>query len=183
MDNGCCRSCVYSGIAIVIIMPILEIRKFKDKILKKKARKIRKIDDKIKNLADDMAQTMRTYQGIGLAGPQVGVLKRIIVIEADFQNRGVLALINPKIIRKSKEKKTDKEGCLSFPDIYLDIKRSKKIKVKAQNIKGEKVIVDAEGLIARAIQHEIDHLNGIVFYQRLGLIKSILFKRKYLKKI
>lgn len=162
-------------------MAVLEVKKFKDKILAKKARKVRKIDEKIKELARDMAETMRTYQGIGLAAPQVGVLKRIIVIDADFQNQGILALINPKIIKKSREKKIDKEGCLSFPDIYLDIKRSKKIKAKAMNIKGEKILVEAEGILARALQHEIDHLNGIVFYKRLGPIKRMLFKRRHLK--
>jgi len=159
-------------------MALLQVRKFGDKILKKKAKKIRKIDDKIIKLAYDMAETMKLGRGIGLAAGQVGVLKRIIVVEADFQNQRVLALINPKITRKSKEKATDKEGCLSFPGIYLDIKRSKKIKVKAKNIKGEKIIIDAEGILARALQHEIDHLNGVLFYKRLGPIKRIAFKMK-----
>lgn len=159
-------------------MALLQVRKFGDKILKKKAKKIKKIDDKIIKLAYDMAETMKLGRGIGLAAGQVGALKRIIVVEADFQNQRVLALINPKITRKSKEKATDKEGCLSFPGIYLDIKRSKKIKVKAKNIKGEKIIIDAEGILARALQHEIDHLNGVLFYKRLGPIKRIAFKMK-----
>jgi len=90
-----------------------------------------------------------------------------------------LALINPKIIKKSKEKIVDKEGCLSFPGIYLDIKRSNKIKVRAKNISGEKIEVEAEGILARAIQHEVDHLNGIVFYKRLNPIKRIIFQFKH----
>jgi peptide deformylase len=135
-------------------MALLMIKKYGEKILKKKAKKIKKIDDKIIKLAHDMAETMRLGQGIGLAGNQVGVLKRIIVLEADFKDRKVLALINPKIIKKSKAKYIDKEGCLSFPGIYLDIRRSKKVKVKAKNIKGEKVIIEADGLLARALQHE-----------------------------
>lgn len=160
-------------------MALLIIRKFKDKILKKRAKKIRKIDDKIIKLAHDMAETMRLGQGIGLAANQVGVLKRIIIVEADFQDQRFLVLINPKIIRKSRDKAIDKEGCLSFPGIYLDIKRSKKIKVKAKNIKGEKIIIDADGILARALQHEIDHLNGILFYKRLKTIKRIAFKMKH----
>jgi peptide deformylase len=160
-------------------MGLLVIRKFGDKVLKKKAKKIKKIDDQIIKLAHDMAETMRLGQGVGLAANQVGALKRIIVIEADFENRRVLALINPKIVRKSREKNIDKEGCLSFPDVYLNIKRSNKVKVKAKNIKGEKVSIEADGLLARALQHEIDHLNGVLFYQRLSPIKRISFKIKH----
>ena len=160
-------------------MPILEIRKFNDRILKRRARKIGRINDKTIALARDMAETMKTSQGLGLAAPQVGILKRLVVIEANFQDRRSLALINPKIIKKSKEKIVDKEGCLSFPGIYLDIKRSDKIKVRAKNISGEKIEVEAEGILARAIQHEVDHLNGIVFYKRLNPIKRIIFQFKH----
>lgn len=160
-------------------MALLQIRKYGDKILKKKTKKVKKINEEIVKLAHDMAETMRLGQGIGLAANQVGILKRIIVIEADFQNQQVLALINPKIVKRSREKSIDKEGCLSFPDICLDIKRSKKVKVKAKNIKGEKVAIEADGLLARALQHEIDHLNGILFYQRLSPIKRISFKIKH----
>lgn len=160
-------------------MGLLQIRKYGDKILKKKAKKITKIDENTVRLAHDMAETMRLGQGIGLAANQVGVLKRIIVIEADFENGQVLALINPKIAKKSRDKSIDKEGCLSFPDIFLDIKRSNRVKVKAKNVKGEKVIIDADGLLARALQHEIDHLNGILFYKRLPAMKRIAFKLKH----
>jgi peptide deformylase len=160
-------------------MALLQIRKFGDRTLKKKAKKIKKIDEQIIKLVHDMAETMKLGQGIGLSANQVGVLKRVIVIEADFENQRVLALINPKITKKSKGKNTDKEGCLSFPNIYLDIKRSNKVKVKAKNIKGEKVAIEADGLLARALQHEIDHLNGILFYQRLSPMKRISFKMKH----
>ena len=160
-------------------MALLIIRKLKDKILKKKAKKVKKIDEETIKLAYDMAETMKLGQGIGLAANQVGVLKRIIVVESDFQKQEVLALINPKVIKKSREKTIDKEGCLSFPKVYLDIKRSNGIKVKAKNIKGEKVIIEADGILARVLQHEIDHLDGILFYQRLSLIKRISFKMKH----
>jgi len=159
-------------------MEILEIRKFNDKILSQKAKRIGKTDQEIKDLAENMAETMRLNQGIGLAAPQVGVLKKLIVVESDFKNQRVLALVNPKIIKKSKEKTIDREGCLSFPGIYLDIKRSKEITVKAKNIEGKKLIIKAEGLIARVLQHEIDHLKGVVFYKRLNPIKRIIFRAK-----
>ncbi len=160
-------------------MALLVIRKIGDKILRKKAKRIWKIDDEIIKLAHDMAETMRLGQGVGLAANQVGVLKRIIVVESNFENRQVLALINPKIIKKSREKTIDKEGCLSFPNISLDIKRSNAVKIKAKNIKGEKIVIEAEGILARVLQHEIDHLNGILFYQRLSPFKRAAFKMKY----
>ncbi len=160
-------------------MALLTVRKFKDKILKKRAKKVRKINEETIKLTYDMAETMKLGQGIGLAANQVGVLKRIIIVEADFKSQQVLALINPKVVKKSREKTIDKEGCLSFPGIYLDIKRSNAVKVKAKNIKGEKVVVEAEGILARVLQHEIDHLNGVLFYQRLSPIKRITFKMKY----
>jgi len=158
---------------------ILEIRKFNEPVLRKKARKIRSITPKIKQLAIDMVQTMKKGEGIGLAAPQVGVLKRMIVIETDYRNRGVLALVNPKIIKRSSKKEKDTEGCLSFPGIYIELKRAEKVEVKARNINGEKIRFKAEGLLARVLQHEIDHLNGIVFYKRLNLIKRIIFQAKH----
>ena len=159
-------------------MAILEIKKFKDPVLRKRSKKIRKVNDKIKKLIVDMAQTMEQGQGIGLAAPQVGVLKRIIVVKADLKGQRILALINPKIVKKGREKEKEEEGCLSFPGIFLEIKRAKEIKVKAMNIKGEKVKLKAKGILARVIQHEIDHLNGVLFYNRLSLIKRIIFKLK-----
>ena len=160
-------------------MAILEIRKFNDPVLRKKAKKVGSINQEVRQLAVNMAQTMKKGEGIGLAAPQVGVLKRIITIETDYRNRGILALINPKIIKKSREKEKDTEGCLSFPGIFIELKRAKKIEVKAKNINGEKIKFSAEGLLARAIQHEIDHLNGIVFYKRLNPFKRIAFQIKH----
>ena len=159
-------------------MAILEIKKFKDPVLKKKSKKIRKVNDKIKKLIVDMAQTMEQGQGIGLAAPQVGVLKRIIVVKADLKGQRILALINPKITKKGREKEKGEEGCLSFPGIFLEIKRAKEIRVKAININGKKVSLKAKGVLARVLQHEIDHLNGVLFYSRLSLIKRIMFKLK-----
>ena len=117
-------------------MAILEIKKFKDPVLRKRCKKIRKVNDKIKKLIVDMAQTMEKGQGIGLAAPQVGILKRIIVVKTDLQSQRILALINPKIVKKSREKEKGEEGCLSFPGIFLEIKRAEEVKVKAIDING-----------------------------------------------
>ena len=162
-------------------MAILEIKKFNDKVLRKRARKVRKVDKEIRELVVDMAQTMAKGQGIGLAAPQVGVLRRVIVIHGDFKGQRILGLINPKITKMSREKEKDMEGCLSFPGIFLEIKRAKEIKVKGLDINGKKIILKAKGLLARVFQHEIDHLDGIVFYNRLSFFSRILFKIKHFR--
>jgi len=156
-------------------MAILEIKKFNDKVLSKKARGVRKVDKEIRRLIVDMAQTMKKGQGIGLAAPQLGVLRRVIVV----QGQRVLALVNPKITKRSREKEKDIEGCLSFPGVFLEIKRAKEIEVKGLDIKGKKIKLKAKGLLARVIQHEIDHLNGILFINRLSIIDRIRFKLKH----
>jgi len=157
-------------------MAILGIRKFNDKILRKRAKKVRKVDKEIKQLIVDMAQTMAKEQGIGLAAPQVGVLRRVIVIHGDFKGQRILGLINPKIIKKSKKTEKDMEGCLSFPGIFLEIKRAKEVEVKGLDINGKKIKLKAKGLLARVLQHEIDHLDGVLFFNRLGIIDKIKFK-------
>lgn len=153
---------------------ILKIKKFNEKVLRKKAKPVEKIDNKIKKLVLNMIETMKVNDGAGLAAPQVGVSKRIVVIQDD------LILINPKITRKGKIKLFDEEGCLSFPDIYINIKRFNKIEVEALNAEGRKVKFEAKELLARVIQHEIDHIDGIPFFNRLGLIEKIKFKLKHL---
>ncbi len=162
-------------------MAILEIRKFNDKVLRKRARKVRKVDEEIRQLVVDMVQTMGTGQGIGLAAPQIGALRRVIVIHGDFKGQRILGLINPKITKMSKEKEKDMEGCLSFPGIILEIKRAKEVKVKGLDINGKKIRLKAKGILARVLQHEIDHLDGIVFYNRLSFFSRIIFKLKHFR--
>lgn len=158
---------------------ILEIKKFNDKALREKAKPVEKIDEKIKNLISDMIETMIKSNGIGLAAPQVGVSKRVVVLQTDLDNEQILSLINPKIINK-KGGLIQEEGCLSFPEIYINIKRSEEIEVEAMNMKGKKVRFKAQGLLARIIQHEVDHIDGIPFFNRLGLFDKIKFKLKHL---
>lgn len=142
-------------------MAIREVRLNGDEILRKTAREVEEVNDKIKELLQDMLETMHKYNGVGLAGPQVGVLKRVIVIDL-YDGNEPLLLVNPKII-KEKGKQTVEEGCLSFPNQYAKIVRPKEVTVEALNENGQKVKIVAKDLLAQAISHEIDHLNGVLF--------------------
>ena len=161
-------------------MANLEIKKLNDPILRKKASLVDNVDSKIKTLISDLAQTMKENEGIGLAAPQIGISKQVVVVLADEESQDVLALINPHILKKSKEKNIMEEGCLSFPGIYLDIKRSNTIEVEALNLDGKKVKFEAKGLLARVIQHETDHIKGILFFNRLCFVEKVKFKLKNL---
>ena len=156
-------------------MAILEIKKYPDPILRKKCQEVKKITEEIKNLCQDMIETMIRKEGVGLAAPQVGQLKRIIVVK--FED-GPKAFINPQILSKSKEMEVAKEGCLCLPGIRLNVKRGKSILVKAQGIEGREIEVKAEGLIARIFQHEIDHLNGVLFIDKVGLWQRLKIKKE-----
>ena len=160
-------------------MSILKIKKFNEPVLRKKCLIINKIDKEVKDLVVSMAQTMVENQGIGLAAPQVGESKRVIVVVTDLEGQGIFELINPRIIRKSKEMETGEEGCLSFPGIFLKIKRAKEVDVEGLDIKGEKIRLKAKGLLARVFQHEIDHLDGILFFHRLNFAQKIKFRIKH----
>ncbi len=142
-------------------MAIRNLRMGDDEILKKVSREIEVIDNKIKTLAKDMIETMHKFDGVGLAGPQVGILKRIIVI--DLYEEGMqFVLINPVIIKTKGEQIVD-EGCLSFPNQYGKVKRPKEVVVEALDLDGKKVKIKGKDLLAQALCHEIDHLNGHVF--------------------
>ena len=147
-------------------MAIRKLRYEGDEILRKKSREIEVIDDRIKELAEDMFDTMHKYDGLGLAGVQVGILKRIIVIDL-YDDVSKFCLINPEIVEKSKETVELEEGCLSYPNQFGKVVRSAKVKVKALDLNGKKVTLEAEGLLAQALQHEIDHLNGEVFKDKI----------------
>lgn len=144
-------------------MAIRNIRKDGDEILRKTSKAVDNINEKIAILLKDMAETMYNANGVGLAAPQVGILKRIVVIDV---GEGLIELINPVILEESGEQ-TEVEGCLSVPGIYGEVKRPDKVKVRASNAKGEESIVEGEGLLAVALSHEIDHLNGILFKDKV----------------
>jgi len=150
-------------------MAILEIKKYPDPTLRKKCEEVKEITEDIKKLIEDMIETMVSAPGIGLAVPQIGELKRIIVIHLTSPQ----IFINPKIVKKSKETEIIEEGCLSFPGLWLKIRRAKEIEVEALNIKGEKIRIKTSGLPARIFQHEIDHLDGILLIDRLGFWQKL----------
>lgn len=137
-----------------------------DEILKKKSRKVEVIDDKLLELIEDMIETMHKYDGVGLAAVQVGVLKRIVVIDTYQEGEPIYILINPEIIKEKGEQTVD-EGCLSFPNKFAKVKRPKEVTAIALNERGEKVTINAKDLLAQAICHEIDHLNGEVFIDKI----------------
>lgn len=146
-------------------MAVRQIRLSDDEILRKTSKEVEEVNDKIRELLQDMLETMHKYNGVGLAGPQVGVLKRVIVIDL-YDGSEPLKLVNPKII-KTKGNQEVEEGCLSFPNEYAKIIRPKEVVVEALNENGEKVKIVGKDLLAQALAHEIDHLNGILFIDHI----------------
>ena len=149
-------------------MTQLTIRRAGDKVLKDKAAPVGKIDRKIKKLLDDMAQTMYEAQGVGLAAPQVGLSLRLIVLDA---GDGLIELINPVIVQ-STGLECGTEGCLSIPGVYGEVERFAEVVVEGLNREGKKISITGKGLLARALQHEIDHLEGILFIERAQSISK-----------
>lgn len=147
-------------------MAIRTIREEGDEILKKVSREVEVIDEKIQTLIDDMLETMHKFNGVGLAAVQVGILKRVVVIHTDYEKEKPLVLINPEII-KQKGAQTVEEGCLSFPNKFAKIVRPEEVTIEALDRNGEKIKLTGKGLLAQAISHEIDHLNGEVFIDKI----------------
>ena len=144
-------------------MAIREIRENGDEILRKKSKEVETIDEKIKQLIEDMIETMHKYNGVGLAAPQVGILKRVVVIDL-YDDNGPIKLINPRIV-KTKGKQEVEEGCLSFPNQYAKMIRPEEIVAEALDENGKNI--KAKGLLAQAICHEVEHLDGILFVDNM----------------
>jgi len=136
-----------------------------DEILRKKSRPVEVVDDKIRQLLDDMVETMHKYNGVGLAAPQVGILKRIIVIDL-YDETGPIKLVNPVILKQKGQQEVE-EGCLSFPNQFAKMVRPTEIVVKALNEEGKEIKIKGTGLLAQALAHEIDHLDGILFVDKM----------------
>ncbi|MBU5349889.1 peptide deformylase [Paenibacillus sp. LC231] len=142
-------------------MAIRIIVKEPDEVLHKKAKEVTKITPNVQKLLDDMADTMYDAEGVGLAAPQVGILKRLIVIDAGDEH-GLIKMINPEIV-ESEGEQFGPEGCLSIPGWNGDVRRAEKVTVKGLDREGNELVITGTGLLARAFQHEIDHLNGVLF--------------------
>ncbi len=164
-------------------MAILKIKTYPDSVLRGHARPVDEVNRDIRKLIDNMAETMYDAPGIGLAANQVGELKRVIVIDIqkEGESTGLIALINPEILELRGNISTE-EGCLSVPDFYSEVKRAEEVRVRALNPDGKEIEIDAKGLLAVVLQHEIDHLNGKLFIDRLNPIKREIFKRNWKKK-
>jgi len=145
-------------------MAIREILEFGEPILEQKAKRVRNFNEELKKLADDMLETMRKACGVGLAAPQIGVPLRLTVIEIPEEEP--IILVNPEVIEQIGQRQVT-EGCLSYPGYRGETTRSELVKVKALDLNGEKIKVKADGLMAQALEHEIDHLNGILYTDRL----------------
>lgn len=162
-------------------MSLLPILRYPDARLHKIAKPITVFDERIQKLVADMAETMYDAPGIGLAASQVDVHEQLIVIDTSDARDGLLVLINPAIIRASEERQVYEEGCLSVPGIYDGVERSAQVRVKAQDMNGQFFELDAEGLLAVCIQHEIDHLKGKVFVEYLSPLKRNRIKARLQK--
>lgn len=162
-------------------MALLPILHYPDPRLHTKAAPVAVVDDRIQQLAGDMAETMYAAPGIGLAATQVNVHERLIVIDASEDRASLLVLINPELLEKSGEQVCE-EGCLSVPGIYDKVARAERVRVRALNLQGESFELEAQGLLAVCVQHEMDHLEGKVFVEYLSKLKQNRIKSKIAKR-
>jgi peptide deformylase len=164
-------------------MALLPILTAPDPRLKKKSKPVESVDDGVRRLMDDMLETMYAAPGIGLAAPQVGVLKRVIVLDINREEvkTGPLFMANPEVIEASDEDATYEEGCLSLPEHYSDVVRPARVKVRYLDREGVQREMACEGLLATCVQHEIDHLDGILFVDHISALKRNMILRKLLK--
>lgn len=158
-------------------MAKLRIRIYGDEVLRKKCRFIKSFDERLRRLVADMFETMYESNGIGLAAPQIGILRKVIVVDT-MEPGEKMALVNPKIDYWSEERHAMKEGCLSIPGVEGEVVRPTRIHIKANDVDGNEIEFEAEGLLARVIQHEVDHLNGILFIDHLTTSERETVSRK-----
>ena len=168
-------------------MTVREIRKYPDPLLHQKTSRIETIDVTLRRLIDDMVETMHAAPGVGLAANQIGVPLQVAVIDLSTQEEAVrrhplLVIINPEIL-SLEGAVIEEEGCLSIPEYTEKVKRAQKVKVRALDREGKLFEIEAEGLLAKALQHEIDHLNGVLFIDRLSPLKKNIFRRRHRKAV
>jgi peptide deformylase len=142
---------------------VLEIRKFGDPVLKSRATPVKEFDESLARLAEEMLETMRAHEGVGLAGNQVGRLKRIMVAAVDDKE---YVVVNPVIEERSETTDKELEGCLSIPEVHVEVERAAEVKVVGRDVSGDPLEVEASGMLARVLQHEIDHLDGVLILDR-----------------
>ncbi|MCK5219755.1 peptide deformylase [bacterium] len=161
-------------------MAILQIRTWGDPVLKTRAQEITEVNDNLRRLGRDMLDTMYAKGGIGLAANQIGAVERIFVVEIP-SSAGVTAtytLVNPIITSRSRRREQEEEGCLSFPGLFGRVERSAEVEIQGLDLEGKKIILKGSGLLARAFQHELDHLDGIVFIERMPMVQRVMLNRQ-----
>jgi peptide deformylase len=150
-------------------------------VLRQKAARVARVDDEVRTLVDDLFETMRAAKGVGLAANQVGVARRVAVVDVGEDDPPPIVLINPVIVERGTDVEVTEEGCLSIPDIFGDVGRPARVVVEAQDVGGKTQRIEARGYKARAIQHEIDHLDGVLFLDHLSAVKRGLLLSKWKK--
>ncbi len=160
-------------------MSLLRIYTFPEPVLMEKARKINEVTDEIRRLAADMAETMYDGNGVGLAAPQVGESIRLVVLDVTGpeERKGLMTLINPVIVQREGQVDSE-EGCLSLPSLSGKVTRSEKVTVNAKDLDGNEQNIEAEGLLAICLQHELDHLDGVLLLNRLSRLKRTMYEKK-----
>lgn len=160
-------------------MAVRKIEMLGAEVLRQPAPEVASVDDDLRTLIRDMFETMYEAEGIGLAAPQVGVSQRLIVVDVREEGSAQMALINPRIVDASAEKEKAEEGCLSIPGVSSVVERPAEVVVEATTEAGEPIRIEAEGLLARCLQHEVDHLDGVLFIDRLSALKRNMVLKRY----
>jgi peptide deformylase len=160
-------------------MAVRPVRIYGDPVLRQRAREVTEFDDSLRQLVADMEQTMHAYNGVGLAANQVGVAQRVLVVDVpiDDETHARYVLVNPQLSDRTGTVDGE-EGCLSIPGIYEDVKRARSVHIEGFDADGARVAFDADGYLARAVQHEVDHLDGVLFVDRVSPLKRALLKRR-----
>jgi peptide deformylase len=160
-------------------MAVLKIEMLGSQVLRTPAAEVTEIDDELRSLIEDMFETMEVAEGIGLAAPQVGVSQRVLVVDLHDEAYPPLALINPTIVERSRLSEKEEEGCLSIPGIAAPVERPSQVVVEGLDEHGQPLRIEADGLFGRCLQHEIDHLDGILFLDRISPLKRKMLVKKY----
>lgn len=163
-------------------MAVLKIEMLGSEVLRKRAEEIAEVDDDLRSLIDDMFQTMYEAEGVGLAGPQVGVSRRVIVVDVREEGVEPFALINPVLVESSGETERAEEGCLSMPGLSGVVERSARVVVEGLDREGKPLRIEGEGLLGRCLLHEIDHLDGVLFIDRVSPLKRKMLLSRWRKR-
>ena len=163
-------------------MPLLNIEMLGSEVLRTPAEEVAEVDDELRRLIGDMFETMYRAEGVGLAAPQVGISRRVIVVDVHDDEVKPFALVNPRLVESSKETEKGEEGCLSIPGLSAAVERAARVMVEGLDRDGNPLRVEGGGLLARCLQHEIDHLDGVLFIDRVGPLKRKMLLQKWKKR-